>query len=106
MTVKISDFEKIVYCFYCEPSRNKSQYLEHVEEVLDKNGEGMQIAGGDFNIDLLNESLAARTLKNLMTVQGLDLVSLREPTRETATCSTCIDSIYNNIPVQLTLIKK
>ena len=46
-----------------------------------KNGEGMQIACGDFNIDLLNENLTARvTLDNLMTAQGLDLVSLREPT--------------------------
>ena len=66
--------------------------------MLDKNGEGMQIACGDLNFDLLNETLAARiTLKNLMTAQGLDLVSLQEPTRETATSSTCIDSIYNNI---------
>ena len=67
----------------------------------------MQIACGDFNIDLLNENLAARiTLENLMTAQGLELVSLRQPTRETATSSTCIDSIYSNIPVQLTQIKK
>ena len=111
LSVKISDFKKkkkiIVSCFYCEPSRNRSQYLDHVEEVLDKNGEGMQIACGDFNIDLLNENLAARiTLENLMTAQGLELVSLRQPTRETATSSTCIDSIYSNIPVQLTQIKK
>ena len=67
----------------------------------------MQIACGDFNFDLLNENLAARiTLENLMTAQGLELVSLRQPTRETATSSTCIDSIYSNIPVQLTQIKK
>ena len=89
ISVKISDFEKkkkiIVSCFYCEPSRSKIQYLEHVEGVLDKNGEGMQIACEDFHLDLLNETLAGRiTLENLMTAQGLDLVSLREPTRETA----------------------
>ena len=98
LRVNISDFKKkkkIVSCFYCGPSRNRSQSLEHVEEVLDKNGEGMQIACGEFKIDLLNERLAARiTLENLMTAQGLDLVSLREPTRETATSSTCIHSIY------------
>ena len=109
LSVKFSDFKKkkkiIVSCFYCEPSRNRSQYLDHVEKVLDKSGEGMQIACGDFNIDLLNENLAARiTLENLMTAQGLELVSLRQPTRETATSSTCIDSIYSNIPVQLTQI--
>ena len=67
----------------------------------------MQIACGDFNIDLLNENLAARiTLEKFKTAQGLELVSLRQPTRETATSSTCIDSIYSNIPVQLTQIKK
>ena len=111
VSVKISDSKtkkKItVSCFYCEPSRNRNQYLEHVEEVLAKNGDGLQIACGDFNIDLLNVSLAARvTLEYLMTSQGLDLVSLREPTRETATTSTCIDLIYSNAPVQRSQIVK
>ena len=45
LSVKISDFKKkkkiIVSCFYCELSRNRSQHLNHVEEVLDKNGEGI-----------------------------------------------------------------
>ena len=111
VSVKISDSKKkkkiTVSCFYCEPSRNRNQYLEHVEEVLMKNGDGLQIACGDFNIDLLNVSLAARvTLEYLMSSQGLDLVSLREPTRETAASSTCIDSIYSNVPVQRSLIVK
>ena len=75
--------------------------------MLEKNGDGLQIACGDFNIDLLNVSLAARvTLEYLMSSQGLDLVSLREPTRETATSSTCIDSIYSNVPVQRSEIQK
>ena len=67
----------------------------------------MQIACRDFNVDLLNENLAARiTLENLMTNQLLHLISLREPTRKTAVSSTCIDSIYSNIPVQQTRIKQ
>ena len=58
--------------------------------MLVKNADGLQIACGDFNIDLLNVSLAARvTLEYLMSSQGLDLVSSREPTRETATSSAC-----------------
>ena len=105
VSVKINDpknKKKItVSCFYCEPSRNKNTYLEHVEEVLDKNGNGLQIVCGDFNTDLLNENLGARvTFENMMNSQGLDLVSLREPTRETATSSTCIDAIYSNFSVQ------
>ena len=96
-----------VSCFYCEPSRNKNNSLEHVEEVLDKNGNGLQIVCGDFNTDLINENLGARvTFENMMNSQGLDLVSLREPTRETATSSTCIDDIYSNFPVQRSQILK
>ena len=104
---KISDFKKkktkIVSCFYCEPSRNRSQYLEHVETVLDENGAGMHIICGDLNIDLVNEYLSARIiLETLMTAQGLGLISLREPIRETASSSTCIVPVYSNIPLQLT----
>ena len=111
ISVKVSDFKKtkkvIVSCFYCEPSRNKSKYLDHVEEVLEINSGGLQIACGDFNIDMLNENLATRvSLEYLMYSQGLDLVSLREPTRETATSGTCIDSIYSNITVQRSQIEK
>ena len=109
--VKINDpkhKKKItVSCFYCEPSRNKNTYLEHIEEVLDKNGNGLQIVCGDFNTDLLNENLGARvTFENMMNSQVLDLVSLREPTRETATSSTCIDAIYSNVSVQRSQILK
>ena len=47
------------------------------------------VACGDFNIDLLNVYLAAReTIEYLMSSQGLDLVSLRDPTRDTATSCT------------------
>ena len=41
-----------------------------------------------------------------MNSQGLDLVSLREPTRETATSSTCIDAIYSTFSVQRSQILK
>ena len=56
----------------------------------DKNGAGMQKVCGDFNIDLLNDYLAAQiTLENLMTAQGLDLVS---------SVYSSIYSIYSSIP--------
>ena len=41
-----------------------------------------------------------------MNSQGIDLVSLRGPTRETATSSTCIDAIYCNFSVQRSQILK
>ena len=94
VSVKVSDFKRskeiIVFCFFCEPSRNKVKYLDHVEEVLEINGGGLQIAcGDDLNCDMLKENLATRvSLAYLMYSKGLDLVSLREPTRETATSVT------------------
>ena len=91
----------------CNTSRNKNTYLEHVEEVFEINGNGLQIVCGDLNTDILNENLGARVLfENMMNSQGLDLVSLREPTRETATSSTCIDAIYSNFSVQPSQILK
>ena len=108
---RVGDFKRtkkvVVSCFYCEPSRNKSKYLGHVEEVLYIKSGGLQIACGDFNIDMLYENLATRvSLEYSLYSRGFDLVSLREPTRETATSGTCIDSIYSNIAVQRSQIEK
>ena len=50
----------IVSCFYCQPSRNKNNYLNHIEEVLEKNGDLPQLVAGDFNIDLLLDELVLR----------------------------------------------
>ena len=56
-----------VSCFYCGSSRNKNTYVEHVEEALDKNSNGLQIVCGDFNTDVLKENLGARvTFENMM----------------------------------------
>ena len=45
---------------------------------------------------MLNENLAKRvSLDFLIYSQGLHLVSLREPTRETAPSGTCNDSLYS-----------
>ena len=55
--------------------------MEHVEEVLDKNGNGVQRVYGDFNTDLLSEKFGARvTFENMMNSQRLDLLSLRGST--------------------------
>ena len=75
--------------------------------MLNKRSNGLPIVCGDFNTDLLNKNLGARvTFENMMNSQGPALVSLREPTRETATWSTCTDAIYSNFSVQRSQILK
>ena len=67
----------------------------------------MQITCRDFDIDLLNENIAARkTLETLMTVENFDLVCLLEANRQTVASSTSIDSIYSNVFVLASQMKK
>ena len=74
--------------------------------MLEKTGNELQIGCGDLNTDHLNENLGARvTCENMMNSQGLDLVSLSETIRETATSSKCIDAIYSNFTVQRSQLK-
>jgi len=97
----------IVSCFYCQPSRNKNNYLNHIEKVLERNGDLPQLLAGNFNIDLLlNELVLRKKLENMMAAHFLSLISLREATRETETPSSCIDAIFGNVPLLKSTIEK
>ena len=43
----------IVSCFYCHPPRNKNNCLNHIGEVLERNGDLPQLVAGEIIIDLL-----------------------------------------------------
>ena len=97
----------MVSCFYCQPSRNKNNYLNHIEEVLERNGGLPQVVAVDFNIDLLLDELVLRKkLENIMAAHCLSLISLRESTRETDTSSSYIDAIFGNVPLLNSTIEK
>ena len=69
----------IASCFYCQPSRNKNNYLNHIDETLQRNGDLPQLVAGDFDIDLLLDELVLRKkLENMMAAHCLSLISLRE----------------------------
>ena len=107
MKVANKKSEILVPCFYCQPSRNKNNYLNQIEEVLERNGELPQLVAGDFNVDLLLEELVIRKkLENLMAAHCLSLISLRQATRETETSSSCIDAIFGNVPLLKSTIEK
>ena len=87
--------------------RNENNYLNHIEEVLERNGDLPQLVAGDFNIDLLVDELVLRKkLENTMAAHCLSLISLREATRETETSSSCIDVIFGSVPLQKSTIEK
>ena len=69
VSVKVANKKSkiIVSCFYCQPSRNKNNYLNHIEEVLEINRDLPQLVAGHFNIDLLPDELVFRKkLENIM----------------------------------------
>ena len=102
VSVKVANkkSKKIVSCFYCQASRNKNNYLKHIEEVLEKNGDLPQLLAGDFNIDvMLDELVLRKKLEKIMAPHCLSLTRLREATRETETFSSCIDAIFGNVPL-------
>ena len=109
VSVKIANKKSkiIVSCFYCQPSRNKNNYLNHIEEVLERNGDLPQLVAGDFNIDLLLEELVLRKkLENIIAAHCLSLISLREVTQKIETSSSCIDAIFGNVPLLKSTIEK
>ena len=106
--MKVANKNKIIVsCFYCQPSQNNNNYLNHIEEVLERNGDLPQLVAGDFNIDLLLDELVLRKkLENIKAAHCLSLISSREATRETETSSSCIDAIFGNVPLLNSKIEK
>ena len=97
----------IVSCFYCQPSQNKNNYLNHIEEVLERNGDLPQLVAGDFNFDLLLEELVLRKkLEKIEAAHCLSLINSREATRETETSSSCIDAIFGKVRLLNSTIEK
>ena len=80
--------------FYCSPSRNKVNYISQIEEQIKHNFRNHVILG-DINVDLLSES-DLKYLIDTMKSYNFTLISKIEPTRETATTSSCIDFIASN----------
>ena len=109
ISVKVANKKSKIFvsCFYCQPSRNKNNYLNHIEQVLERNGDLPQVVAGDFNIDpLLDELVLRKKLENIMAAHCLSLIRLREATRETETSSSCIDAIFGNVPLLKSTIEK
>ena len=109
VSVKVANKKSkiIVSFFYCQPSRNKNNYLNHIEEVLERNGELPQLVAGDFNIDLLLDELVLRKkLENILAAHCLSVISLREATRETESSTSCVDAIFGNVPLLKSIIEK
>ena len=68
--------------------------------MLERSGDVPQLVARDFNIDLLLYELVLRKkIENMMAAHCLNLISLREATRETGTSSSCIVAIFSNVPL-------
>ena len=75
--------------------------------MLERNGDLPQLLAGNFNIDLLlNELVLRKKLENMMTAQCLNLIRLREATRQSENSSSCIGAIFGNVPLLKFIIEE
>ena len=107
VSVNVARKKIIVSCFYCQPSLNKNNYLNRIEEMLERSGDLPLLVASDFNIELLLDELVLRKkIENMMAAHYLNVISLREATRETENFSSCIDAIFGNVPLLNYTIEK
>lgn len=100
-TIEIACIEleqHVVMCVYRPPASSYDLFERIMDEALSKvcNNNKYIIVCGDFNIDLLEDSSLCNRIISLFRCYNLGYLFL-EPTRITATTSTCLDNIYSNI---------
>lgn len=82
-------------------------FFEKFSLVLDKcHNERMKfIIAGDFNIDLLSDSVDSKFFLTVLKTYDLN-VSIFEPTRVTSSTKTCLDNIISNIEGTTTILEE
>ena len=93
--VKYANVRIILVVTYLKPRSDKGLFIEKLDEFLEKlsNHNGPIIFGGDFNIDILQQSNLVNNYLNTIAANGFILTS-DTPTRITAESNTCIDHFF------------
>ena len=63
-----------------------------------------QIICGNFNVNLIQNGIKQKRLRNLMNGNDLDIPKLSTQTWETASSKSCLDVFFSNIPLKITLV--
>jgi nicotinamide mononucleotide adenylyltransferase len=95
-SVELEDF--LIICIYRPPSSsNFSSFLAIMEVLLEKVflSKRAIVICGDFNIDLLSDTLEKNNFLSLLKCYDLEHL-FNEPTRITQQSSTCIDNVLIN----------
>ena len=92
-----NNFELIFHIMYRPPSTKNSNFLVLFDELLEQLevGNKNMILCGDFNKNISGNNNQLKNYKNLLENLGLQVNNL-EPTRVTATTSTCVDHMISN----------
>lgn len=75
-----------------------------LELLLKKYNKNKIIFGGDFNVNILENSLQSKTLLNLMLEYNF-IQCITKPTRVTETTSTCLDLVFINFVPELIIAR-
>ena len=80
---------------YKPPATNFGTFLESMDKLLEfTKVSNKSLVCGDFNIDTMHNTSLAERYKNLLKTYGL-YIQNKDPTRTTATTSTCIDHVIS-----------
>ena len=93
--MKYANVRIILVVTYLKPRSDKGLIIEKLDEFLEElsNHNGPIIFGGDFNIDILQQSNLVNNYLNTIAANGFILTS-DTPTRITAESNTCIDHFF------------
>jgi exonuclease III len=95
--IELVDFKIIVVCIYRSPNSNVANFLELLEETVNKvllRGRFLVLCG-DWNINLLVNNTQQKALISILLANNL-LNTVSRPTRVTPTSSSLIDEMIRN----------
>lgn len=98
--IELPKYNMLVINLYCPNSRRETEaFYSTMDKLLNliemKDSRKNIIIGGDFNVDFLTNSNEKNRLSNILLSHNFRQ-KINEPTRITATCSTCIDLLFTN----------
>ena len=104
VSVQLKKSKLLISCVYIPPNATTFETFEILDQYLDElvvPPETHQIICGDFNVNMIQNGIKQKRLRNLMNGKNLDIPKLLTPTRETVPSNSCLDIFFSNIPLKI-----
>ena len=104
VSVQLKKSKLLISCVYIPPNDTTFETFEILDQYLDElvvPPETHQIICGDFNVNMIQNGIKRKRLRNLMNGNNLDIPKLLTPTRETVSSNSYLDIFFSNIPLKI-----